>query len=233
MSARSHLILAFVGERMNAEVNVEQKTQPRKRARQDRSRATVEALIEGTARVLIQDGFERASTNKIAKEAGVSIGSLYQYFPNKESLVAALIEEETQKDLKAILQRLEEVEGHDPADALREVVLVVTGCYGRNKPLRKVIVDQVPKIGKLKKIQELENEVGGIIYDRLVRPAGLSDDDAALDKFILIKSITGILRSATLERAELLDERGLVDRMVKFCLTAMVHSRPAISESYQ
>jgi AcrR family transcriptional regulator len=65
---------------------------PRKSPKQQRSRATVEAILEATARVLVEDGFAKTSTNRIAKVAGVSVGSLYQYFPSKQSLVMALCE---------------------------------------------------------------------------------------------------------------------------------------------
>ena len=71
-------------------------TNPRKYASQDRSRATVDALVEATARILIREGFDKASTNRIAEVAGVSVGSLYQYFPSKEALVAALIDRHNQ-----------------------------------------------------------------------------------------------------------------------------------------
>ena len=55
----------------------------RRRPRQARSRATVDAIVEGAARVLVREGYDAASTNRVAKEAGVSIGSLYQYFDSK------------------------------------------------------------------------------------------------------------------------------------------------------
>lgn len=70
-------------------------TKPRKSASQERSRATVDALIEATARILVKEGFDNASTNRIAEQAGVSVGSLYQYFPGKDALTVALIERET------------------------------------------------------------------------------------------------------------------------------------------
>jgi AcrR family transcriptional regulator len=54
---------------------------PRKTATQERSRATVDALVEATARILVKEGYDKASTNRIAEVAGVSVGSLYQYFP--------------------------------------------------------------------------------------------------------------------------------------------------------
>ena len=53
-------------------------SKPRKIASQQRSRATVDALVEATARILVKEGFDKASTNRIAEVAGVSVGSLYQ-----------------------------------------------------------------------------------------------------------------------------------------------------------
>ena len=73
------------------------RTNPRKSASQERSRATVDALLEATARVLLKEGYDRASINRIAEVAGVSIGSLYQYFPSKEALVAAVIDRHTRE----------------------------------------------------------------------------------------------------------------------------------------
>ena len=66
------------------------RTVPRKLPRQDRSRATVDAILEAAARVLVKEGFERTTTNRVAEAAGVSVGSLYQYFPNKEAILFRL-----------------------------------------------------------------------------------------------------------------------------------------------
>ncbi|MFT4113093.1 TetR/AcrR family transcriptional regulator [Silvibacterium sp.] len=69
--------------------------QPRKTPLQRRSVETVVAVLESSARILESHGFEGFNTNAIAERAGVSIGSLYQYFPNKDALLSALIERET------------------------------------------------------------------------------------------------------------------------------------------
>ncbi len=67
---------------------------PRKAPRQTRAESTVAVIVEAAARILESSGFEGFNTNAVAEKAGVSIGSLYQYFPNKNALLSALIERE-------------------------------------------------------------------------------------------------------------------------------------------
>lgn len=64
---------------------------PRKEPRQQRARFLVEAMLDAAARILEQDGLEAFNTNRVAEVAGVSVGSLYQYFPNKQAIIAAVI----------------------------------------------------------------------------------------------------------------------------------------------
>jgi AcrR family transcriptional regulator len=80
---------------------------PRKMPSQSRSALTVDAILEGAARILERHGLEGYTTNAIAQRAGVSIGSLYQYFPTKDAITAALIERESAsiaQDVAAALQ---------------------------------------------------------------------------------------------------------------------------------
>jgi AcrR family transcriptional regulator len=71
------------------------KINPRKQATQARAATTIEIILEAAAHILERDGFEGYTTNAIAKRAGVSIGSIYQYFPNKDAITVALIDRET------------------------------------------------------------------------------------------------------------------------------------------
>ena len=64
---------------------------PKKLPRQARARASVEAMLDACTRLLVDEGYEAVSTNRVAEVAGVSIGSLYEYFPHKQSLVAAAL----------------------------------------------------------------------------------------------------------------------------------------------
>jgi AcrR family transcriptional regulator len=75
----------------------------RKQPAQQRSRATVDVILQATARVLGRHGYAGTNTNLIAQTAGVSVGSIYQYFPNKEALVAALRDRHS-RDMHALFQ---------------------------------------------------------------------------------------------------------------------------------
>lgn len=65
------------------------RTSPRKLPQQERSKVTVDAILIAAAHILTENGYDNASTNRIAERAGVSISSLYQYFPNKEAIMTA------------------------------------------------------------------------------------------------------------------------------------------------
>jgi len=82
------------------------RTTPRKEPAQERSRVTYDAIVAATARVLVKDGYDALTTNRVAREAGVSVGSLYQYFPGKEALVAAVMEQHAARMQAHIEERL-------------------------------------------------------------------------------------------------------------------------------
>ena len=73
--------------------------EPRKTPKQERARATCDAILEAAARIIAGQGLAAFNTNAVAERAGVSIGSLYQYFPNKDALMAALIQRQQEAQL--------------------------------------------------------------------------------------------------------------------------------------
>jgi AcrR family transcriptional regulator len=133
-------------------------TNPRKLASQERSRLTVDALLEATARILMKEGYDRASTNKIAAVAGVSIGSLYQYFPSKEALVAGVIDRHTQKLSQVIRNALVRVAARPIEVAAREFVSVAIDAHRINPKLHGVLSEQIPRIGRLENIEAIQRE---------------------------------------------------------------------------
>src|SRR6218665_150213 len=66
---------------------------PRKMPRQARSAATVDAIHEATIQVLLTGGLSRLTTTRVAERAGVSVGTMYQYFPQKQALIYAVVQQ--------------------------------------------------------------------------------------------------------------------------------------------
>jgi AcrR family transcriptional regulator len=91
----------------------------RKTPRQARSLATVGIILDAAALVLVEEGYDRATTNRIAERAGVSIGSLYQYFPNRDALLGALHSRTNRQISDGIWQILGE---RDESQPIREIL---------------------------------------------------------------------------------------------------------------
>ena len=95
---------------------------PRKKPRQRRSKVTCDAILEAAARILEAAGREGLTTNAIAERAGVSIGSLYQYFPNKEAVLAAVLRSKRAELLGWMQDAAERCREASPEAALRELL---------------------------------------------------------------------------------------------------------------
>ncbi|MCF7672842.1 TetR/AcrR family transcriptional regulator [Bacillus subtilis] len=134
-------------------------TNPRKLASQERSKITVEAILDATARVLVREGYARTSTNRIATVAGVSIGSLYQYFPNKESLVAALVARHNRKILSLLENTMQECTSEDLNSTMRELVRAMIAAYRVDPELHRILMEEVPRIGKLAEVEAIRKDM--------------------------------------------------------------------------
>jgi AcrR family transcriptional regulator len=138
-------------------------TNPRKLASQKRSRLTVDALLEATARVLTQEGYDRASTNKIASVARVSIGSLYQYFPGKEALVAAVIDRHKSEMMQVIRNALVKVAARPVEVAARVLVSVGIEAHRVDPALHRVLSEQIPRVGLLENIAAIDRDTYALV----------------------------------------------------------------------
>jgi AcrR family transcriptional regulator len=120
---------------------------PRKQPRQQRSRATVEAILDAAAHVFESDGYAPGTTNRIAERAGVSIGSLYQYFPNKDAILVALVERHIEEGLAAVGPLLLALREQPPS--LREALTGLVGAMvelHRHRPaLHRVLFEEAPR----------------------------------------------------------------------------------------
>jgi AcrR family transcriptional regulator len=194
-------------------------TNPRKSASQERSRLTVDALLEATARVLMKEGYDRASTNKIAALAGVSIGSLYQYFPSKEALVAAVIDRHMHEMLQVFRDALVKVATRPVEVAARELVSVMIDVHRVDPKLHRVLDEQIPRTGRLENIEAMEREAYGLVRAYLEAhrdELDVADPDTAA--FVCVTAVEALTHAAVVRSPEILtDEKAakLVDHVTR------------------
>jgi AcrR family transcriptional regulator len=96
--------------------------EPRKTPVQTRAAVTVEAISEATIQVLLSQGADRLTTTRVAERAGVSVGTLYQYYPNKESLLFAVLEDHLDKVTAAVETACEQASHKPLSEMIRTVV---------------------------------------------------------------------------------------------------------------
>ncbi len=212
------------------------RTSPRKVATQERAQATVDAILRATAHILVADGYDRASTNRIAARAGVSIGSLYQYFPNKEALVAALMEQHMETMASVVRGILPRIGALPFEDAVEEAVRAMVAAHAVDPKLHKVLVEQIPRIGKLERSDVLEREMANLIRSYLeARRDEIGVRDLDLATFVVYGIVESLTHAAVLRRPELLGPafvREVTGAVVRYLRdeatdqTTIVRSRP-------
>ncbi|MEC7524671.1 MAG: TetR/AcrR family transcriptional regulator [Myxococcota bacterium] len=130
------------------------RTTPRKRPRQARSKATVDAILEATAQVLVAEGYDKTSTNRVAERAGVSVGSVYQYFPNKEALVGELVDRYSRDIMDLVFGRLTALADEPPEVVAPALVEAMIDFKTQDPRLARVLRDQIPRVGRMQRYEQ-------------------------------------------------------------------------------
>jgi AcrR family transcriptional regulator len=119
----------------------------RKAPSQARARATVGAILDAAARILTHEGYDALTTNRVAEVAGVSIGSLYQYFPNKEALIASLSKRHLD-DLQRTLDEAAALAGDRSfEDIVRHLIAANVAAHMIDPTLHSALSDALPPQG--------------------------------------------------------------------------------------
>jgi AcrR family transcriptional regulator len=205
-------------------------TTPRKEPRQARSQATVDAILTATARVLVKFGYDHASTNRIAEAAGVSVGSLYQYFPTKEALVAALIDRHM-TEMTALLETNIDVLRDAPVPvATRALVKLMIKAHGKDPKLHKIFTEQVPRIGRMNRLHEVERQIGERLRVFVEAHAHeLRIQNVELCLFIVVSVVEALTHMTVVDHPGRFDEEELVDEITTLVVRYVMRDPPAES----
>lgn len=198
------------------------RTTARKQPRQARSIATVDAILEATAHILVREGYDHASTNRIAAQAGVSIGSLYQYFPSKEALVGELVDRFSRRITEMVLRRLAELADEPPEVVTRELVRAMVELKREDPRLAQVLREQIPRVGRM---QHYERHLATVvdaakIYLERWRER-IAHDDLAMAAFIAVHTAEAVTHAGVTRRPPLPDE-ALIEHVTRLVVGYLV-----------
>ena len=199
---------------------------PRKAPRQLRSQATVAAILDATARILLERGFAALSTNAVAERAGVSVGSLYQYFPNKDALIAALHARHGEQMMDVIQRALTKAMDATLDDALSGLIEATVEAHRVDADLHRVLEQQLVSTDR----HVLEDEYVDVMEDRIVamlaRHCGeITVTDLKLASYMLMHSAHGLVHAVVQQRPRGVSLKAATQqivRMMKSYLTAPV-----------
>ncbi|KUM03935.1 TetR/AcrR family transcriptional regulator [Chromobacterium subtsugae] len=187
--------------------------QARKQPRQARSRHAVAAILEAAARILARDGYAGLTTNKTAELAGVGIGSLYQYFPNKDALVAALHRRHGEETLAAVQDALRRGAGWPPRRQLAELVAAVLALHLRELGLHRVLEREWPAFDEPPAVNPQDAALRDCVAAWL---AGIGADAGRAE--VLLRMADGLIHGLLLDAEPPSDAARLITDALAACL---------------
>jgi AcrR family transcriptional regulator len=167
---------------------------PRKAAKQARAQATVDAILEAGAQVFERLGYASATTNRIAERAGVSIGSLYQYFPGKDAILVALARRHLAEAMTMLAPQLRRLDDGEDWDAvLPDVVGTMVAMHAVAPTLHRCLFEEtrLPR-GLADELEALEDALVELTAKALAADPALTPSDSRLTASIVVNAIEGL-----------------------------------------
>jgi AcrR family transcriptional regulator len=142
--------------------------------------------------------------------AGVSVGSLYQYYPSKEALVAAVIERHNQQLMQVVRGALADVAAQPVKSAVRRLVAVAIEAHRIDPRLHRVLAEQLPRTGRLADVETFNREAHALFSAYLEHHRDeLRVTDLGLAVFVCVTSIEALTHTAVLHRSDLLTDEAV------------------------
>jgi AcrR family transcriptional regulator len=194
MSESSYLILAL-GKPMKATIK------PRKKPLQNRSQAMVETIFQATARVLVKHGYDGTNTNLIAQTAGISVGSIYQYFPNKDALINALWARHGDQVHALIEDTIRNLPFGTLHDTVAALVRASMEMHQLEPELHRVLEQEFPFFGRSRKGKSAHDAIAKAAYQLLEKHrAEITEKDLNLATYMVMHMMESLVHAAVLDQ---------------------------------
>jgi AcrR family transcriptional regulator len=202
----------------------------RREPRQERARYKVELILEGAARILDHEGMDALTTNRVAEVAGISIGTLYQYFNDKQAIVDALASRELEAMEARIMASLTGAPPATPGGRVRAAVRAVLGAFGGRERVHRAVLDRAltraTRVGGGQgMVARMLSTVGVATHgggQRTLTPA---------EAFVVTQSFAGVMRGLVSEAAEKVDRAEVEDALVRMLYSFVAAKHPEVSQA--
>ena len=182
----------------------------RKTPQQQRSRQTVERILLAGQQILAADGYSSFSTNRVADAAGVSPGSLYQYFPDKASIIDVILDRYWTRVADRVTAALS---AHlaDEDDPVRAIAEALVGALEQDAALMRVVAEELPIARFKERRAALGQRIGDMLAAYLTLVGGLDREQAVRRAWVLVVAAEAVasrwvLDDPGLDRAQVVDE---------------------------
>jgi AcrR family transcriptional regulator len=213
--------MATAANKLNLKAAPRRSAEPasRRQPRQSRAQETVDALLTATKTLLIRGGVEAATTNAVAKLAGVSIGSLYQYFPSREALIFELSRRHVADVLGLIYGEIGALLGTSIHVGVRRLIKLMIDVHRKDPELHAAIEASHPGLGARAQLMQMDDQVMSMARAYLEQHRAelvVSDLDRA--SFVVVTTIEALTHDACLKRPDLLENDTMVEDMSRLIL---------------
>ncbi len=208
--------------------------EPRKTPVQARSTVTVESISEATIQILLSHGTERFTTTRVAERAGVSVGTLYQYYPNKRSLIFAVLENHLDNVAASVEAACENARRKPLAEMIKEMVEAFVDAKMERADISVALYRVAAEVGGPALIKRINQRLRKAVESMLETAA---DIHSSPDKFavnIMLAAIGGAMRSLLESGPSPAAVRRSREQLVLLCqsyMAAVTREKPSFSES--
>lgn len=188
---------------------------PRKLPVQRRSRDTVEVILEAAAHVFMDKGYAAGTTNHIAHKAGVSIGSLYQYFPNKDAILVSLAEQHLELAKEEIVEiLLVNADNISIIELIHNIVSAMIRIHMHAPRLHQVIFEEAPLPDDLKHmLNTYEDDFSETLCQIIEQNPSVNIERSMLAARLIIRIVESLTHWYVLEAPEGVTEQDIIDEI--------------------
>jgi AcrR family transcriptional regulator len=196
----------------------------RKQPQQARSRATVTAVLDAMIRILDREGPDAATTTRVAEVAGISIGTLYQYFSHRDAILDALQDREFERAMDLMQRILSDASAKGPAeDVAREMIRGLLSLHAEAPGLHRVLALEGLRVTPADRVHAVDMRAIGVVRGFLAAsplPIRRKNLDAAA--FVVFQSVRASMLARMLESPPGVDDDTLVEELTDMLLRYLV-----------